>query len=113
MAETVRAARPDDLGALRELDVVAGGIFRSLGMDAIADDEPPSLHYLAGYVDAGRCWVAVDEPDALVGYVLVDVVDGAAHIEQVSVHPGAARRGIGRVLIDSVADWARRRGWRP
>lgn len=30
-------------------------------------------------------------------------MDGALHIEQVSVHPGHARRGIGRALIEHLA----------
>jgi N-acetylglutamate synthase-like GNAT family acetyltransferase len=40
----------------------------------------------------------------------VDVVDGAAHIEQVSVHPLHARRGVGRALIERAKGWARSQG---
>ena len=40
---------------------------------------------------------------------MVDVVDGNAHIEQVSVRPAFGRRGIGRALIEHVATWARER----
>ncbi|MEU9125734.1 GNAT family N-acetyltransferase [Streptomyces sp. NPDC048506] len=40
------------------------------------------------------------------GFVIVDLLDGCAHIEQVSVHPVAAGRGLGRRLIDHVACWA-------
>jgi GNAT superfamily N-acetyltransferase len=42
--------------------------------------------------------------------VLVDEIDGYAHIEQVSVHPGHSRQGIGRMLIDHVGTWATSRG---
>jgi GNAT superfamily N-acetyltransferase len=38
-----------------------------------------------------------------VAYVLAEPVDGNVHIEQVSVDPACARRGIGRALIDHVA----------
>jgi GNAT superfamily N-acetyltransferase len=41
-----------------------------------------------------------------VGYLLVQVLDGSAHIDQVSVHPGHARQGLGRRLLDTVAAWA-------
>lgn len=83
-------------------------------MADIADDEPPSLELLESYRAAGRCWVAA-HPHALtddspVGYLIADPVDGAAHIEQVSVDPSAARLGIGRALIDHVAAWAERQG---
>jgi GNAT superfamily N-acetyltransferase len=37
-------------------------------------------------------------------------VDGALHIEQVSVHPRAARRGVGRALLAHAADRAREEG---
>jgi ribosomal protein S18 acetylase RimI-like enzyme len=45
-----------------------------------------------------------------VGYVIADVLDGRAHIEQVSVRPASSRRGIGRALVDQVTEWARERG---
>ncbi|NAZ83575.1 GNAT family N-acetyltransferase, partial [Kineococcus sp. R8] len=40
------------------------------------------------------------------GYLLLDVVDGAGHVEQVSVHPAHGRRGLGRALLASAATWA-------
>lgn len=42
-----------------------------------------------------------------VAYLLVESVDGNAHIEQVSVHPHHARQGLGRDLIATAAMWAR------
>jgi GNAT superfamily N-acetyltransferase len=88
----------------------AGSIFRELDMDAIADDEAPSTVVLAALQAAGRMWVATDDADEPVAYLLVQVIDGGAHIEQVSVHPRAARQGLGRALIESAASWARQRG---
>jgi predicted N-acetyltransferase YhbS len=46
-----------------------------------------------------RCWVAVDDAAGPVGYVLVDPVDGNAHVEQMSVRPDHQDSGIGRALI--------------
>jgi GNAT superfamily N-acetyltransferase len=45
-----------------------------------------------------------------VAYLLLDVVAGAGHIEQVSVDPRYGRRGIGRRLIGTAAEWARDQG---
>lgn len=42
-----------------------------------------------------------------IAYLLLEIVDDATHIEQVSVHRGHARRGIGRLLMDAAAAWAR------
>lgn len=104
----IRFAQADDLPALREVERAAGAPFRNLGMDAVADDEPPSIEDLAAYQRACRAWVVADEQDHPVAYLLVDIVDGYAHIEQVSVHPSHARQGLGRQLIDTAADWAER-----
>ena len=52
----------------------------------------------------------MDDHDEPVGFAVVDVVDGAAHIEQVSVHPAHAHQRIGAMLLDHVADWAARQG---
>lgn len=107
----IRPASPAELPLLQDIERAAGEPFRSLGMAAIAEDEPLPLDVLESYRDAGRAWVA--DPDGAgrpVAYLLMDAVDGAAHIEQVSVHPTAARRGIGRALIEHVASVAATQG---
>lgn len=75
-------------------------------MPEVAGDEPASCEVLAAYADRGRSWVAVDESDVPIGYVLVDVIDGCAHIEQVSVRPDRQGSGTGRALLDTVRRWA-------
>jgi GNAT superfamily N-acetyltransferase len=107
MALNIREARVDDIPSLIEIERAASEMFRSLSMDFVADDDPGSLAELAPYVDGGRAFVSTDEADAPVAYIILDAVDGAAHIEQVSVHPNNARRGIGRTLIDRAVAWAR------
>jgi GNAT superfamily N-acetyltransferase len=75
-------------------------------MDLVADDDPGSVEELAVYATGGRAFVSVDVDDLPIGYLLLDEVDGAAHIAQVSVHPDHARKGIGRALIEAAASWA-------
>jgi ribosomal protein S18 acetylase RimI-like enzyme len=79
-------------------------------MADIAADEPMSSQKLAAYARAGRSWVATDQEDHVVGYVVVEMVDGCAHIEQVSVEPGHQGHGLGRALIYEVEGWAAARG---
>jgi GNAT superfamily N-acetyltransferase len=102
----IRAARPDDLPELVDVEIAAGLAFRGIGMAAVADDDPGTVAELAGFADDGRAWVFADAADRPVAYLLVDVVDGDAHIEQVSVRPEHARRGIGRQLIEVAREWA-------
>ncbi|ONI69978.1 GNAT family N-acetyltransferase [Kribbella sp. ALI-6-A] len=102
----IRLAVPGDLPVLRAIEKAAGDLFRQIGMVDIAEHDPPALHVLRSYQRAGRAWVAADTDDQPVGFVLVKVVDGAAHIEQISVHPDHQRQGLGRALIDAVDAWA-------
>lgn len=79
-------------------------------MAEIADDDPPTLAELAYAQRNGEAWVAVGPFGRLMAYLITDVVDGNTHIEQVSVHPDFARRGIGKALLDHTADESARRG---
>jgi len=108
---TIRFARVEDLQTLPEIERRAGEAFRSLGMDSVAEDDPLPAQHLADYQQVGRAWVAEDAGQ-VVGYLLLDLVAGAAHIEQASVEPSHARRRIGSQLIEAAAGWARHHGLR-
>lgn len=77
----------------------------------MADDEPADPAVLDRYMEAGRCWVAVEESPGRVsegvpvGYLLATVLDGQAHVDQVTVRPDRQGRGIGRALLDRAAEW--------
>lgn len=101
----IRLVRPEELGVLQAIELAAGEVFHDVGMPEIAGDEPLSLEQLDGYRRVGRAWVVDD--GGPVAYVVTEPVDGFEHIEQVSVHPDHARRGLGRRLIDHVASTAR------
>lgn len=102
----IRAVRQAELPVLRDIERAAGQCFRDIGMPQIAEDEPLPLEVLTRYRQADRAWVATDSADKPVGYLIVDVVDGNFHIEQVSVHPRCARRGVGREMLDHLAGHA-------
>ncbi len=108
----VRRATAGDGPALRDLERRAGARFAEIGMAEVAADEPASLEHLAGVAADGRSAVAVASVGEVIGYVLVDRVDGAAHVEQVSVDPAHQGRGVGRALLGWVEDWARGEGCR-
>ncbi|MBV1940353.1 GNAT family N-acetyltransferase [Streptomyces sp. BV286] len=107
---TVRVATTADLPVLQDIERAAGEPFRLFGMPEVADDEPPSLDVLERFTKAGHAWVAEDATGGPVAYLVGEPVDGAFHIEQVSVHPDAAHRGVGRTLIAYAADRAREQG---
>ncbi|NEB80740.1 GNAT family N-acetyltransferase [Streptomyces sp. SID14478] len=103
----LRSPTPAELPRLQDIETAAGEVFRPLGMAAIADDEPPAVAELERYRAAGHAWVAAEDDGTVVAYLVGEEVDGAFHIEQVTVHPDAARRGVGRALIACAADCAR------
>lgn len=107
----IRDADVADVPALRDIETAAGEQFRPLGMDVVADDAPPSSELLVASIRARRAWV-VEDDRAVAGYLLADVVDRCAHVEQVTVHPRHARRRLGAALLDHLADRARTCGLR-
>jgi len=108
----IRAAAVEDLPALQDIERAAGRCFHDVDMPEVADDEPLTLDELTRYQRCGGIWVAVDRTDRPVAYLLTDLVDGNTHVDQVSVHPDSARHGVGRSLLEHVADRAMAEGIR-
>jgi GNAT superfamily N-acetyltransferase len=108
MSPTIRAPRTDELERLREIEWAAGTLFVEVGLADVTSHEPESIQALAEYVHDGRAWVITDD-DVPVGYAIVDVVDGLAHLEQLSVLPDHGRKGLGAALLAHVCAWAKQR----
>ena len=104
MSVPIRAPRRDELAAL--VDDRARGRRRSSrrsGCPRSRSTIPGSVAELEPFRAGGRAWVAVDADDRPVAYLVSAVVDGCAHVEQVSVAPAHARRGLGAALVDHLA----------
>jgi GNAT superfamily N-acetyltransferase len=107
---SVRLATTHDIPAMQAIEIAAGRLFAGIGMQDVADDGAHETEVLEGHVHGDRAWVA-ESGGVVCAYALALVVDGAGHLEQVTVHPDHGRQGIGRVLIDAVAAWARDCGY--
>ncbi|GEO97006.1 GNAT family N-acetyltransferase [Kocuria turfanensis] len=75
-------------------------------MDAVAADPPPGLLELEQERRNDRIWVSTDEEDHPVGHLRLHIVDGAPHVEQLSVDPAHGRLGHGRALLEQAQRWA-------
>lgn len=79
-----------------------------IGMVEVAEDVPRASD-LRGAVDAERLWVTQIGAE-VAGYITAEVIDGNAHVAQVSVAPVFAGRALGRAMIEFVEQWGRAAG---
>ncbi|RFS85229.1 N-acetyltransferase [Actinomadura spongiicola] len=91
----VRVARPADLSGLAAIEHSGDAMFAEVGIVF-----PPGPAVVNDMIDkGGEILVAGDPP---VGFAAVEEVDGAVHLEQISVRADLVGRGIGARLLDAV-----------
>jgi GNAT superfamily N-acetyltransferase len=108
----IRAARESELPLISALEKSGEKQFRAAGMDRVADAPASEPDAYRPALDDGRLLVAVDEADTPLGFIRLEILDGEPHVEQVSVHPDHAGRGIGASLLTAAEQLARARGHR-
>ncbi|MET7641291.1 GNAT family N-acetyltransferase [Streptomyces sp. NPDC005438] len=106
----IRPAEPSDLERLRDIERAAGEVFRDWGMGEVADDPPPTVAELLLHQRAGELWVHAPRGGPVLAYALALPIDAGLHVEQLSVHPDGARRGLGRALLEHLGTLAHRQG---
>ncbi len=99
----IRPAVGNDLPRLVEVEVAADKLFEVAGYGATPG--PAGIDEL---VAAPLLLVAGEPP---IGYVRVEIVDGQAHIEGLSVRPTSMRQGVGTALVSAACDWASAQGF--
>lgn len=95
----VRAAEPEELPLLAEIDERAESLFRVAGL------ELPAIAFPIDELHDAKAVFVVGRPP--VGFVRVEEVDGLAHIEELAVLPGRMRRGLGTSLLEAACTWAK------
>jgi GNAT superfamily N-acetyltransferase len=112
---TVRPYRPSDHGAGRRLwgeltrqhQRLYGG---ATGRDGGGDDTGAAFEEYLTRLDLSGVWVAEHPDDGVVGLVGLIMRGRVGEVEPVVVSAPHRGRGIGRRLLEHVADEARRRG---
>jgi GNAT superfamily N-acetyltransferase len=101
----IRRCRVAELSAVQEIDRAAGQMFAEVGRPEVCGMlwHPEAL---AARRAEDRLWVITSADDRPAGFLITDMVDGCVHVEQLSVDPGNARRGLGRALLDHAAEQA-------
>ena len=94
----VRVARHDEYETLRAIELASEQLFLDIGIGPFSDsDDEDHLEHAAVVFASG---------DPPVGFACVEVVDGDAHLWQLSVRPEAGRQGRGTALVEAVCAWA-------
>lgn len=110
----VRSAAESDLALLPALEAAADTLLHGLSLPGSAGGsfqlgELPPPATAAELASARHILVAGEPP---VGFARIEEVDGQAHLEQLSVSPGAAGAGLGRRLVNAALAWAEEQGYR-
>jgi GNAT superfamily N-acetyltransferase len=81
--------------------------FNQVGLTSIAQAEPTDTEFIGTVAAFGGAFVAaLPEDDMPVGFILVGMLDRAAHIYELSVAEEHGRQGIGRLLIEEASRYA-------
>jgi GNAT superfamily N-acetyltransferase len=99
----IRIAGRREFGRLREVEEASEELFTEVGIGPFRDEGEP------GHLE--RAAIVLVSGDPAVGFASVEIVDGAAHLSQLSVHPSASRQGRGSALLTGVCHWAAAHGY--
>lgn len=102
----VRAAAAEDLVGLPALEKAADAVFEQHGIWPLP--QTPDEAYEAAFAGAAAVLVVGRPP---VGFARLEMVGGVPHLDQLSVDPAFARRGLGTALVRGCCQWAVRAGY--
>lgn len=108
----VRAARPEDLPALAAVERAAQAMFARVGMPELVHAPVLTLDEVRRFSAEGFVAVAEHPRDGVVGFVVARPLGGAAHVQELDVHPDHGRQGLGRALLERALAWGRAAGFR-
>ncbi len=107
----IDSAQPSDIAALADIELAAAEMFPEADIPAALRDTCHTDAFFEDALDRGHLWVARNRDTGLpIGFALVSFVDGAVHLTEMDVLPEFSRRGVGRALVSTVADWAEAEG---
>eukprot|EP00803_Ostreobium_quekettii_P002932 evm.model.scf_229.12 EVM.evm.TU.scf_229.12 scf_229:109417-110322(-) len=99
----VRQARAGEIPALLDLEMRAGELFRTVGMDSVADGPGLSADDLVPLQREGTLWVAVAPDGCPAGFLAARPAAGALYIKELSVDPAFQRRGVASKMLEALS----------
>jgi len=108
----IRQASPDEIDEMVAIDVDACTLYVEAGLDAdLGPEHPYSVAERACWTRCareGNAFVAGPPGAPPVGLLVMDRIDGAPYLEQLSVRRSAMQQGLGRRLLAHAVEWAGR-----
>lgn len=102
----IRCAHPHELPELQAVDMAACQLFEPLGLSVNLPEGHPFVvaetERWTAALERRHVVVAVSGADTVLAFAVYGRQDGLPYLDQVSVHPNAMRRGLGRSLLDHV-----------
>lgn len=102
---TITSGRVAQFAEIQEIERAADRLFPE---DRLPSGETLTQLQLAAALDEGLLWTATLN-DRICGFALAQNHADWLYLQQVSVHPRAGRKGIGRKLVEQVVKIARER----
>ena len=99
MSYVVKPAEKRHLESFPSIERAAAEMFSLKDLPLQLRSELTSMDVFQDAMRNGLLWVAVNESDAAIGFLLADIVDGNFHIKEMDVHPDHAGRGLGTKLL--------------
>ena len=103
---SIRIASAEHLKAIPGIQVAAVSIFAESDVPLEFRYRTTAVDILQDAQESGRLWVATAGDDHVIGYAMIEIFDGLAHLDDLDVHPEHAKQGIGSALLRVVIDWA-------
>jgi GNAT superfamily N-acetyltransferase len=100
-----------NLKAIPAIELAAAATFAEADLPIEIRYRVTDQDVLEGAWRNGRLWIALDRNDHVVGFSMLEIVDGVAHLDELDVHPDHARKGIGSRLLRVAIDWAIQQGY--
>ena len=100
----IRVALKEELSLLPSIEESADLLFAEAGIDNL----PPSAN--EAELRQSKCILVIGRP--IQGFARIEEIDGAAHLEQISVNRKCSGQGIGTSLLEGACKWAKANGYK-